>query len=30
VVQLQGVTIRPGEWIVADADGVIVLDKAPS
>jgi regulator of ribonuclease activity A len=30
VVQLQGVTIRPGEWIVADADGVIVLDKAPA
>ena len=29
-VQLQGVTIRPGDWIVADADGVIVLDKAPS
>jgi regulator of ribonuclease activity A len=29
-VRLQGVTIRPGEWIVADADGVIVLDKAPA
>jgi regulator of ribonuclease activity A len=29
-VRLQGVTIHPGEWIVADADGVIVLDKAPS
>jgi regulator of RNase E activity RraA len=24
------VTVQPGEWIVADADGVIVLDKAPS
>jgi regulator of ribonuclease activity A len=30
VVQVQGVTVRPGEWIVADADGVIVLDKAPA
>lgn len=28
-VRLQGVTVRPGEWIVADADGVIVLDKTP-
>jgi regulator of ribonuclease activity A len=30
VVQLQGVTVRPGEWIVADADGIVVLDGAPS
>jgi regulator of ribonuclease activity A len=30
IVLLQGVTVRPGDWIVADADGVIVLDKAPS
>lgn len=29
-VRLQGVGIRPGDWIVADADGVIVLDKAPA
>ena len=29
-VRLQGVMVRPGDWIVADADGVIVLDKAPS
>lgn len=29
-VRLQGVTIAPGDWIVADADGVIVLDKAPT
>jgi regulator of ribonuclease activity A len=29
-VRLQGVTVRPGDWIVADADGVVVLDKAPS
>jgi regulator of ribonuclease activity A len=30
VVQLQGVTVRPGDWVVADADGIVVLDKAPS
>lgn len=29
-VRLQGVTVQPGDWIVADADGVIVLDEAPS
>jgi regulator of ribonuclease activity A len=29
-VRLQGVTIHPGEWLAADADGVIVLDKAPA
>jgi regulator of ribonuclease activity A len=29
-VRLQGVVVKPGDWIVADADGVIVLDKAPS
>lgn len=29
-VRLQGVTVQPGEWIVADADGVIVQAKAPS
>ena len=29
-VRLQGVAVQPGDWIVADADGVIVLDKAPS
>jgi regulator of ribonuclease activity A len=29
-VRLQGVTVRPGDWIVADVDGVIVLDKAPA
>jgi regulator of ribonuclease activity A len=30
VVKVQGVTIHPGEWIAADADGVIVLDRAPA
>jgi regulator of ribonuclease activity A len=30
VARLQGVIIRPGEWIVADADGVIVQGKAPA
>jgi regulator of ribonuclease activity A len=29
-VRLQGVTVQPGEWIVADADGVIVQGKAPA
>jgi regulator of ribonuclease activity A len=29
-VRLQGVVVEPGEWIVADADGVIVLDEAPA
>jgi regulator of ribonuclease activity A len=29
-VRLQGVAIQPGDWIVADADGMIVLDKAPA
>ncbi len=29
-VRLQGVVVKPGDWIVADADGVIVFDKASS
>lgn len=29
-VRVQGVPVRPGEWLLADADGVIVLDRAPS
>ena len=29
-VRLLGVTVHPGDWIVADADGVIVLDKVPT
>jgi regulator of ribonuclease activity A len=30
VVRVQGVVVKPGDWVVADADGVIVQDKAPS
>lgn len=29
-VSVQGVTLRPGDWLVADADGIVVLDRAPS
>jgi len=29
VVQIQGVPVRPGEWLVADEDGVVVLPEAP-
>ena len=28
-VQLQGVAVRPGDWLVADADGIVVLKTAP-
>jgi regulator of ribonuclease activity A len=28
-VRIQGVPIRPGDWLLADADGVIVLERAP-
>jgi regulator of ribonuclease activity A len=28
-VQVQGVTVRPGDWLVADADGIVVLKAAP-
>lgn len=24
-VQIQGVTVRPGDWLVADADGIVVM-----
>jgi len=27
-VQLQGVWVRPGEWLVADADGIVVMPRA--
>jgi len=28
-VQIQGVWVRPGEWLVADADGIVVQARAP-
>ncbi len=28
-VQIQGITVRPGEWLMADADGVVVHTHAP-
>ncbi|RZS56580.1 ribonuclease E activity regulator RraA [Sphaerotilus mobilis] len=29
-VQVQGVTVRPGEWLCADVDGVVVMPRAPA
>lgn len=29
-VLVQGVPVRPGDWLVADADGIVILDKAPA
>ncbi len=29
-VQVQGVAVRPGDWLVADADGIVLLDRAPA
>jgi regulator of ribonuclease activity A len=29
-VQIQGVWVRPGDWLAADDDGIVVLDKAPA
>jgi regulator of ribonuclease activity A len=28
-VRIQGVWVRPGDWLVADADGIVVLDARP-
>ena len=28
-VQIEGVWMRPGDWLLADADGIVLLDKAP-
>jgi regulator of ribonuclease activity A len=28
-VMIQGVWVRPGDWLVADADGIIVLEQQP-
>jgi regulator of ribonuclease activity A len=27
-VQVQGVWVRPGDWLYADADGIVVSDRA--
>lgn len=29
-VKVQGVTVRPGDWLVADADGMVVMASAPA
>ncbi len=29
-VRLQGVVVRPGDWLVADADGMVVLAELPA
>jgi len=29
-VQVQGVAVRPGDWLVADADGIVVMAQAPA
>jgi regulator of ribonuclease activity A len=29
-IQIQGVWIRPGEWLVADEDGIVVMEGPPS
>ena len=29
-VQIQGVWVRPGDWLVADADGIVVMPAAAS
>jgi regulator of ribonuclease activity A len=28
-VLIQGIAVRPGDWLVADADGIVLLDRAP-
>jgi regulator of ribonuclease activity A len=28
-VRLQGVVVRPGDWLVADADGIVVMAQPP-
>ncbi|MFM8900701.1 MAG: ribonuclease, partial [Burkholderiales bacterium] len=28
-VQIQGVWVRPGDWLVADEDGMVVLAQMP-
>jgi regulator of ribonuclease activity A len=29
-VRVQGVAVRPGDWLVADADGIVVMAQAPA
>lgn len=29
-VRVQGVPVRPGDWLVADADGIVVMAQAPT
>ncbi|WP_088282159.1 ribonuclease E activity regulator RraA [Ideonella sp. A 288] len=29
-VQVQGVWVRPGDWLVADADGIVVMSDRPA
>jgi len=29
-VQVQGVWVRPGDWLVADADGIVVMPSPPA
>ena len=29
-VRVAGLPVRPGDWLVADADGVVVLERAPA
>jgi len=29
VLSIQGITVRPGEWLVADEDGIVVLPTPP-
>jgi regulator of ribonuclease activity A len=29
-VRLQGVVVRPGDWLVADADGIVVMAQPPA
>jgi regulator of ribonuclease activity A len=29
VLSIQGITVRPGEWLVSDEDGIVVLPTAP-
>ena len=28
-VQVQGVWVRPGDWLLADADGIVVMAHSP-